>query len=187
MKNVKELKFCPLDKTTWNDFEQLFESKGILKNCWCMVWRMTKEERKNNTGKFRKRFLKQRVDDGIPVGLLVYDNEEVVGWCSIAPKKTHNSGLGGDTTLEKVWSLTCFFIHSDYRKQGLNHLFILEAKKYAAKKGAQYIEAYPVEKDSPSYRHMGFVETFEKEGFLHTGKTGKRRRVMLFELNNEEK
>jgi len=187
MKNIKKLKFYPLDKTNWSVFEQLFESKGILNNCWCMVWRMTAKEKKNNTGEFRKTYLKQRVDDGVAVGIIACDKEKAIGWCSIAPKHTHNSGLGGDSKLENIWSLTCFFILPAYRRQGLGYLFIHEAKKYAVENGAHYIEAYPVEKDSPSYRHMGFIEMFEKEGFSHTGKKGKRRNVMLYDLNNERK
>jgi len=185
LSDIKDLKIRPLDKSTWKDFELLFESKGILGNCWCMVWRMTKEEQKNNTSECRKKFMKTRVDEGIPVGLLAFEDKKAVAWCSIAPKSTHNSGLGGNTTLENVWSLTCFFVLPPYRKQGLTHLFIEEAKKYAKKNGASYIEAYPVEKNSPSYRHMGFVEIFEKEDFQHTGKTGTRRNVMLCELKQQ--
>jgi hypothetical protein len=42
------------------------------------------------------------------------------------------------------------------------------------------VEAYPVVPDSPSYRFMGFVETFKKAGFIETGRVGKRRHVMHF-------
>jgi hypothetical protein len=37
--------------------------------------------------------------------------------------------------------------------------------------GARYVEAYPVEPDSPSYRFMGFKTTFEKAGVIEK-KTG---------------
>lgn len=45
------------------------------------------------------------------------------------------------------------------------------------------MEAYPVEPDSPSYRFMGFKQTFEKAKFNFIKKAGKRRNVMLLVLN----
>jgi hypothetical protein len=48
--------------------------------------------------------------------------------------------------------------------------------------GAHYLEAYPVDKKSPSYRHMGFVETFIKKGFSFTAMAGSRRHVMIYGL-----
>lgn len=56
------------------------------------------------------------------------------------------------------------------------------AIKYAKENGAEYVEAYPVEPDSPSYRFMGFKPTFEKAKFTFVKKAGKRRNVMLLEL-----
>ena len=50
------------------------------------------------------------------------------------------------------------------------------------KMGAKYIEAYPVEPDSPSYRFMGFIKTFEKAGFNFVKKVGTRRHVMTYKL-----
>ncbi len=44
------------------------------------------------------------------------------------------------------------------------------------------LEAYPVEKKSPSYRFMGFISTFEKAGFEFVKKAGTRRNVMRYEL-----
>jgi hypothetical protein len=51
--------------------------------------------------------------------------------------------------------------------------------------GARYVEAYPVEPDSPSYRFMGFKTTFEKAGFKFIKIKGKLRNVMLYELKGE--
>jgi hypothetical protein len=44
--------------------------------------------------------------------------------------------------------------------------------------GAKYLEAYPVKPDSPSYRFMGFIQTFEKAAFSFVKKAGTRRHVM---------
>jgi hypothetical protein len=52
------------------------------------------------------------------------------------------------------------------------------AADYAKRNGATVLEAYPVDPDSPSYRFMGFVPTFEAAGFEEIGRAGTRRHVM---------
>jgi hypothetical protein len=171
----------PVDKTNWSDFENLFQSKGGPSYCWCMAWRMTKEELKNNTSTCRKIFIKQRVLENIPIGLLAYSENSPIAWCSIAPRNTHQR-LDGDESIQNVWSLTCFFIKREFRDKGLVDILIDNAKKYAKNNGANYIEAYPVHPDSPSYRFMGFIKTFEKADFTFVKKAGTRRHVMTCKL-----
>ncbi len=171
----------PVDKTTWSDFERLFKSKGAPSYCWCMAWRMTKEELKNNTSPSRKKFIKKRVQTETPIGLLAYVEDVAIAWCSVAPRETYQR-LGGKEDLDKVWSIACFFIKREFRNQGLVDQLIENAKKYAKKNGAKYVEAYPVEPDSPSYRFMGFVSTFEKAVFNFVKKAGTRRHVMTCKI-----
>src|SRR5687768_15054991 len=177
MTAIKKIKVKPVDKNNWKDFETLFKSKGAPSYCWCMVWRMTKDELKQNTSAKRKKFIKKRVLSGTPIGLLAYVENEAIAWCSIAPRETYQR-LGGDENLENVWSIVCFFIKKEYRDQGLVDVLIEHAKKYAKKNGAKYLEAYPVDPKSPSYRFMGFVHTFEKADFDFIKKAGTRRNVM---------
>jgi ribosomal protein S18 acetylase RimI-like enzyme len=171
------LKIKPVTGDTWPDFEKLFRSKGAPSYCWCMAWRMNKEELKNNNSNARKRFIKKRVSSGTPIGLLGYIDNEPIAWCSIAPRETYQR-LGGDETIEKVWSIACFFVKKEYRDQGLVDKLIAAAKKYAKENGAKFLEAYPVKPDSPSYRFMGFINTFEKSGFHFVKEAGSRRHVM---------
>jgi GNAT superfamily N-acetyltransferase len=181
MPTERNIKINPVDETTWADFEKLFQSKGAPGYCWCMAWRMTKEELKQNNSRSRKKFIKQRVSSRIPIGLLAYIDNEPIAWCSIAPRETYQR-LGGDESLEKVWSIACFYIKKEFRDKGLIDILIENAKKYARKNGARFLEAYPVETDSPSYRFMGFIKTFEKAGFNFIKKAGTRRHVMTCEL-----
>ena len=177
----ESIEIKPVDKNTWNDFENLFELKGGPNYCWCMAWRMTKEELKENTSVCRKEFIKKRVFRNIPIGLLAYIHKEAAAWCSIAPRISYQR-LGGDETKQDVWSIACFYIKRKYRKHGLSNRLIEEAKNYAKSNGAKYVEAYPVETDSPSYRFMGFIKQFEKAGFKFIKKEGTRRNVMLYAL-----
>ena len=61
-------------------------------------------------------------------------------------------------------------------------MLIERAKEFAKKNGAKYVEAYPVDPESPSYRFMGFVKSFEKAGFKFVKKSGARRNVMIYKL-----
>ena len=111
--NPVEIVIKPVDKVNWADFEAFFESNAKLKYCWCMAWRMTKDELKNNNVVCRKELIKERVWAGIPIGLLAYTTERPIAWCSIAPRETHRR-LGGDGSIENVWSMTCFYISIDF-------------------------------------------------------------------------
>ena len=175
------LEFHNVTKDRWNDFEELFECKGGPHNCWCMAWR-TNENKKSVPGKSGKKLsIKRRVDEGVPVGMLAYFDNAPIAWCSIAPRDTYRP-LGGDDSLDNVWSLTCFFVKREFRNEGIASELLNAAVKNAKENGAKYVEAYPVAPDSPSYRFMGFKPMFEKAGFQFVKMAGTRRNVMLREL-----
>ena len=144
-----------------------------------MVWRATPAEAKQTSGPERKVNLKLRVDQGTPIGLLGYDGQEPVAWCSIAPRPTYRR-LGGieDEAQENVWALVCFYMARRLRGLGVTRQLIEAAVEHARQKGATIVEAYPVEPDSPSYRFMGFIESFKAAGFVEVGRAGTRRHVM---------
>lgn len=177
-----KLEFYPVTQDRWKDFERLFESKGAPHNCWCTVWRYVEKKGSNPDKTEKKASMKARVDGGVSIGILAYADNEPIAWCSIAPRETYRS-LSGCEAKEKVWSIVCFFIKRPFRNIGLSNLLLEEAIKYAKDNGAKYVEAYPVDPDSPSYRFMGFKPTFEKAKFTFVKKAGKRRNVMLLEPN----
>jgi len=133
------------------------------------------------TKKEKKASIELNIKKNSPIGIIAYSNNEPMAWCSIAPRDTYRN-LGGDETINNVWSLVCFFIKRPFRNNGISKLLLAEAINYAANNGAEYIEAYPVEFNSPSYRFMGFIQTFKKANFKFIKKTGTRRNVMLLKL-----
>jgi len=173
---MNEIIFREVNRENWADFAGLFESRGGPKSCWCMVWRA---EGKQRDGGSRRAAMKSRVDADVPIGILGYCGGAAIAWCSIAPRPTYRS-LGGiePVTAEAVWSLACFFIKREFRGQGLMDHVLRAAIDHATRNGATVVEAYPVDADSPSYRFMGFVETFSKAGFQELGRAGQRRHVM---------
>jgi GNAT superfamily N-acetyltransferase len=177
----KKLTFNPVTEKSVGDFVKLFGTKGGPNWCWCMAFRATPEEIRNSKSTERKKQILGRIADGVPVGILAYAEGEPVGWVSLAPKDTFRK-LGGTEDADGVWSLTCMFIPRTRRGQGMAHRLIEGAIAYAKKHKARLLEAYPVDPDSPSYRHMGFRPAFEKAGFTDTGMEGARRHVMQLRL-----
>jgi GNAT superfamily N-acetyltransferase len=78
--------------------------------------------------------------------------------------------------------LVCFFIKKEFRQNGIAEELIKQAIKYAKGNGAKYVEAYPVDPESPSYRFMGFKPIFDKLGFEFKHKAGQRRYVMTIAI-----
>lgn len=176
--------FCvkPVTKSTWPDFEALFEGKGGPKYCWCMAWRPM-EERRSADNAARKLALHERVLKGTPIGLVGYVGAEPVAWCSVAPRETFVKMSDDQDNAEKgVWSVVCFFVRRDHRKSGLSGRMLEEAVKLAKKRGARVVEGYPVDPKSPSYRFLGFLSLFRARGFTAAGRAGSRRHVMRRDL-----
>lgn len=176
-----QLEFGPITSQRWTDLERLFESRGGPHYCWCMVWRRNEFARSIPGKAGKKAALRRRVDDGVAIGLVGYDDGEPVAWCSIAPKDSYRP-LGGEDTGGNVWSIACFFIKREYRGRGIKAELIRAALDYAKANGAECVEAYAVAPDSPTYRFMGLVPDFEAAGFEFVCKAGTRRNVMRFDL-----
>lgn len=151
-----------------------------------MIWRAQGEEARRTDSDSRRAGLERRVRDGVPIGILAYADDGPVGWCSIAPRATYRPGLAdaGDEADDGIWSLACLFVPRARRGEGLSRRLIEAAIEHAREQGATAVEAYPVDPDSPSYRFMGFVETFRALGFDERGRVGKRRHVMRLALES---
>jgi GNAT superfamily N-acetyltransferase len=178
---AEDLVFHPVDRSRWKDLDRLFEAPGGPKYCWCMAWRATPAEIERTDGGSRKAALARRVREGIPIGILGYLAGEPVAWCSIAPRATYRR-LGGEALVggpsERVWSLVCFFVKRQLRRQGIAPRLVTAAVEEARRNGATIVEAFPVDRDSPSYRFMGFTGLFEAAGFGEVGRAGSRRHVV---------
>jgi GNAT superfamily N-acetyltransferase len=180
-----KLTFKPVTRSTRDDFIEVFAGRGGPKHCWCMLWRTNRDEIKDTKGPARKGQILSRVDAGTPIGLVGYAGGAPVAWVSVAPKPTFTGNLGGPDSVpeDKVWSLTCMYMRTALRGEGAGHQLIEAAIRYAEKRGAKVLEAYPVDPESPSYRHMGFIPAFEAAGFREVGTAGTRRHVLQLTLS----
>jgi GNAT superfamily N-acetyltransferase len=178
---VPVLRFEEITPERWDDVETLFASRGGPKNCWCMAWRALPSDHRGNSAA-KKHAMKELIVGGQPVGLLGYRGTEPVAWCSVAPRDSYRPLGGLEDDQAKVWSLVCMFVKGELRGFGLSKELIRAAIQLSRHRGADILEAYPVDPESPSYRFMGFVPTFKELGFMEVRRAGSRRHVMRLGL-----
>jgi GNAT superfamily N-acetyltransferase len=144
-----------------------------------MLWRRDPEgKRAPEPAPARRAAIEGLASSGRQIGLLGFDDKTPVAWVSIAPRGHFDASLAPDAGDPGLWSLTCFFIRADHRRQSGFAALLSAAESHARAAGASAIEAYPVAPDSPSYRFSGFVPSFEKAGYVATGRIGQRRHVV---------
>lgn len=151
-----------------------------------MWWRTTRREFEENGGPGNRKQMKSLVDAGEVPGILAYQRDNPIGWCSIAPRETYGA-LERSPVLRRVddqpvWSLVCFYIHKAYRLQGLTGHLIEAAVMYAASQGAKIVEAYPlkskIEPIPPVSIFMGLPRMFEQHDFKVVAEPSKHRLIM---------
>lgn len=175
--------FRAVTPALWPDMEALFAGKGGPKPCWCMLWRRDLDGAAAPAdGPDRRAAIERLVLAGRPVGLLGHDGQTPVAWCSIAPRGSFDRGLSPSLAEPGLWSLTCFYIRADHRRQAGFAALLNAAEQMAASQGATAIEATPVDPDSPSYRFSGFVPSFEAEGYHPVTRIGLRRHLVRKDL-----
>ena len=182
------LEFKAVTPDRWPDLARLFRSARVGPNyCWCMVWRPMQAGVKRTPANKRAEF-EATVRRGTPVGLLAYAGDEPVAWCSIAPRDTYGGTmrLGGGTYPPgtSVWAIVCFFAQPEQRGRGIATRLLDAACRDAAAAGADVVEGYPVDPDSPSFQYMGRRKTFLEAGFEEIGRVGTRRHAMRLWLRS---
>ena len=186
IKTRSEYSFYPVTKKRWKDFERLFGDKGA--GCWCMYWRMRRKEYDNLRGAGTKRKMQNLIENGTVPGILVYENTQPVGWCSVASRDDfpvlENSRVLKRIDNKPVWSVVCFYINKNFRKKGLTIELLNAAKKYVKVKKGRIIEGYPVEpksgKTADAFAWTGLASAFLKAGFKEVERRSETRPIMRF-------
>jgi len=184
----KSLTFHPLTPERWDDFETLFGPRGATGGCWCMWNRLTNTEYEAQKGEGNRGLMKGIVDSGHVPGILAYDGDEPVGWCSIAHRdefpRFDRSRIFKRLDDEPVWSITCFFIPRGHRHKGVMTHLLKGAVEYAKSQGAKIIEGYPIEPKEGSYPDTfawhGLAESFRSAGFKEVARRSETRPFMRY-------
>jgi GNAT superfamily N-acetyltransferase len=156
---------------TWPDFERLFDARGAPHYCYCTPYRV----RGNLDNSAKKATMASLVQAGTPVGVLAYEGDVPVGWCSVAPRETYVK-LARSRTMPRAtpqdastWTVLCFFVPRDHRGRGITRVLLHGAVAYARKSRAKFVEGYPFDTAGVSSTHRGHSSIFAAEGFERHG------------------
>ncbi len=185
----KQLKVAPLARENWQKFEQLFGSRGACANCWCMYYRLKKQDfTRGKLDQGNKKAMKKLVWRGRPTGVIGFYHGEPVAWCAFAPRqdfmKIENSRVHKRIDAEPAWSIPCFFVAKKYRRQGVSVAMLEALIAYAKRKKIKIIEAYPViptqETLPDAFAWVGLYKSFARAGFKVVDRTSKNRPMVRF-------
>ena len=180
------LKFHPLTPKRWKDFENLFGERGACGGCWCMWWRLSRAQFNKQKGRGNRKAMKRIVESGETPGILAYSNGQPIGWCAVAPREKfvllENSRILKRVDDKPVWSVICFFVSKQFRRDGVSLRLLKAAVEFARKRKAKIVEGYPVEprkKNTPDlFAYPGLASTFSKAGFKEVLRRSETRPIM---------
>lgn len=172
-----------LTSETWPLAEALFSTSKTVEWCFCTWFMQTNAEMRTNDN---RAVLRERL--GSPIGLLAVDGEEAVGWVAVAPRASYSrlgrskitAPVSGD--ISGVWSVTCFYVRRDARRQGVTSLLLDAAVEHAAKAGARSVEGYPIDTEGRKLQagelYHGRLAMFLDAGFELVERRGTRRALV---------
>jgi GNAT superfamily N-acetyltransferase len=154
--------------------------------CWCVAYRDSRVPNRE-----RPEYMRAQCASDPGPGVLVYVDDVVAGWCSIAPRAAYRRLLRSRTIPvlddRDAWVAVCFVVRAGYRRHGLMHTLLAGAVDHARDHGAEVVEGYPVETGGSRVDvisgYVGTVELFERAGFERaaptTGRSGGRPRWVM--------
>jgi GNAT superfamily N-acetyltransferase len=175
-----EIETRELEPAMWPALEQLFGANGACGGCWCMSWRRVPgDDWEKNKGEINKARFKELVTRGKAHGALAFSEGKPVGWCSF-DRRVEYAKLDRAPSLKcedaaQVWSVPCFFVHQDFRGQGVGEALLAHAVKAMKKRGVKIVEGYPVKpeksgkKTPAAFAWTGTRSLFAKQGFVVVG------------------
>ena len=106
-------------------------------------------------------------------GVLVYADDEPVGWCQYGPKEElprmdYTKAYRKLATAEvqsRVWRITCFVVDRSHRKKGVATVGLRGALEAIRRRGGGVVEAYPIKRWGARADWYGTMSMFHREGF----------------------
>lgn len=190
---MPDFHFHPLTPDRWDDLERLFGARGATGGCWCMYFHSKQSDYERMKGEGNRQAFRGLVQAGPPPGILAYAGTEPAGWCAVAPRTDYDrlarSRILAPVDDRPVWSVVCFFVGRQYRRQGLTSQLLRAALDYARQNGAQLVEGYPVEPQTAKmpdvFAFTGVAETFRQVGFVEVARRSPTRPLMRYEFPTE--
>ncbi len=174
---MKGLRIRTLTAERWPDLEVLFGPNGAWGGCWCMFLRLGSKDYEagcRGGGESNRKAFRRIVRAGGEPGLLAYRDERPVGWVAVAPRQEYGRILRSPIhkpvdDADGVYSVSCFYVAQGERGQGVADALLTEAARFARRKGARMLEAYPNdtgdERKSADAVWRGTLAQFERAGY----------------------
>lgn len=184
--DVKEL-----SEQTWNDFEAVMGANGGASGCWCMHWRLSIAEFMERKGDGNKRAMRALVQREPAPGVVVYQEDEPVAWCSLGPRAAYprlgRSPLLASIDDEPVCAITCIYVHRKHRGAGLLPAILDAVCEHAAGQGHAIAEGYPIEpregwRAGADTAMTGIASAFLDAGFHEVARRKSDRPIMRRKL-----
>jgi ribosomal protein S18 acetylase RimI-like enzyme len=113
------------------------------------------------------------VEQGASHGILVYADDEPVGWCQYGSRVElpridagtiyRKLALGHED--HRLWRITCFWVDRQHRDQGVANKALAGAIAAIRKQGGGLVEAYPARAKGFPADWTGTASMFQKQGF----------------------
>jgi GNAT superfamily N-acetyltransferase len=192
-----------LTRRTWPDFERLFSRGNGWDFCWCMAFhRAPRPSRQVFRTRAEVSVQNHRakgalLEEGHAHGVLVYADDEPIGWCQYGTSDELLAQMGAPQPEERAWRITCFVVDRRFRRKGVAGTALHAALESIRYQGGGLVEAFPVvcwshgrqgstkAVDIPGVgpvgpAHGGFnnvstsgvMSMFEKEGFVPVATCG---------------
>ena len=188
----------PLTPDRWSDLEAVFNAKGcsVARGCWCMFYRRSGKRSTLPPGltlsQASRADLRSLAGIDPPPGLIGYRGKVPVGWVSLGPRedyaKLQRSPVMKPVDEQPVWSVVCFVVPSEYRRQGVAKELLAGAVEYARKRGVTLLEAYPIDKPDRSADDslwFGAKSMYDAAGFEEVARRRPARPVVRLRLIEE--
>lgn len=169
----------PLDASTWGLFAELVErNNGIFGGCWCIGFHPERNEPVDH-----RAAKEARVRSGNAHAALVLDDDGVAqGWCQYGspdelPSIKHRKVYLQEPPPLPDWRITCFWVDTRHRGQGIARVALAGALEQIAGLGGGLVEAIPEVTDGREahgrFLYSATVELFESLGFERRRQVGK--------------
>jgi GNAT superfamily N-acetyltransferase len=176
------LEIRPATAGRWDDVVDLFTRPGprggtpIPSGCWCQYWHT------RGSGYWdgdNRAALERQLREGTAPAVLAYLDGRAVGWCRLGPRASFER-LAHSRTLAPVddlpvWSVVCFYVHPDAKRQRVASTLLDAAVRLARERGAPALEAYAARPQHPNIdSYTGYAPMFLAAGFEHVRDGGRR-------------